>query len=54
MAIGVNLMARGYIGKGWKDTVPIVGAALIKKYSSYRTYPKKFHVFFSQNWFAGT
>ena len=22
MAIGVNMMARGYIGKGWMDTVP--------------------------------
>ena len=23
MAIGVNMMARGYIGTGWMDTVPI-------------------------------
>jgi hypothetical protein len=44
------------IGKGTNGLVlrSLVGAALIKKYSSYRTYPKKIHVFFFQNWFAGT
>ena len=30
------------------------GAALIKKYSSYRTKQKKFHVFFPQNRSLGT
>ena len=32
----------------------LVGAALIKKYSSYRTKQKKFHVFFPQNRSLGT
>ncbi len=35
-------------------SVPVVGAALIKKYSSYRTKQKKFHVFFPQNRSSGT
>ena len=32
----------------------VVGAALIKKYSSYRTKQNKIHVFFPQNRSSGT